>query len=77
MAKAYYTGYLTRKVLHLLIDPWKLWNFSTLNDLQYTVYDLLSLKYILNKLLLLLTVSLKTTLNVSCDYVPVLYMWCN
>ena len=37
MAKDYCTGYFTGKVLWLLINPRKPQNFSTSNNLQYTV----------------------------------------
>ena len=37
ITKAYYTGCFTEKVPWLLIDPRKPQNFSTVNDLQYTV----------------------------------------
>ena len=40
MAKVYWTGYFTGKVswLPIAIGPQKLQNFSTSNNLQYTVY---------------------------------------
>ena len=38
MAKAYCTGYYTGKVSRLPVDSPKPQNFSTSNDLQYTVW---------------------------------------
>ena len=35
LAKAYFTGYVTGKVLRLLIDSQNPQNFSIVNDLQY------------------------------------------